>query len=88
MKRKITPFTALVEGNKCTINCIMLTNFSGYDFSVNGAGSVEYALGYNDIEDNFTSMQSASINIPKEVVAGWGGDDNVIADFIIKEKKY
>lgn len=88
MKRKITPFTALVDGNKCTINCIMLTNFGGYDFSQSAAGSVEYALGFEDENCDFIPMQNANIELLKEVVAIWAGDDNVIADFIVKEKKY
>jgi hypothetical protein len=87
MKRKITPVTALVNGDFKTINAVLLTNFFGYDFTETSQGIVEYALGFDDGE-TFTSIQNISITIPKEVLANWGGTDDIIMDYIVKEKKY
>jgi hypothetical protein len=87
MKRSIKAITALVNGDFKQINSILLTNFLGYDFTENSKGVVEYALGFDDGE-NFTPIQNASIEIPKEVLANWGGSDSIIMDYIILEKKY
>jgi hypothetical protein len=88
MQKEIKPITTLINGDFKTINSILLTNFFGYDFSENAVGNVEYALGFLNENKDFVSLQNASIQIPKEILAIWGNDDNVIIDYIIKEKNY
>lgn len=87
MQKKIKAITALVNGEFKTINSILLTNFSGYDFTNNSNGYVEYALGFDD-DITFESIQNVSILIPKSVLDNWGSNDSVIMDYIINEKKY
>jgi len=85
----ITPFTALTDGNRVQVNAIKLTNFFGYDFSPNAEGTVEYAIGYfNENENSFTSFQNVSIQIPSHVIANWGNDDSVIVNYIVSAKNY
>lgn len=82
----IQPITALVEGNISTVDAIVFTNFSGYDFS-GSAGTVNYALGKKDA-DIFISISQGTCNIPSEIVASWGADDSVITDYVINQKGF
>ncbi len=83
----ITPFDALVDGAKQTVNAILFTNFKGYDFSSNSGGSIEYAVGFdNDI--TFYPLSNGECQIPYEIVSNWGSDDSVIFDYVIYKKGF
>lgn len=83
----ITPFDALVDGAKKTVNAILFTNFKGYDFSGLFGGNVEYAVGNFDGE-NFTPLSNGECGLPIEIVSNWGSDDSVIFDYVIEQKGF
>jgi hypothetical protein len=88
MLKRITPFTALINGEDCVINAIKLTNFKGYDFSEDAKGTVEYVLGFEDANNIFKPLQNTTIVVSKDICLNLGSNDNAIAEFIVNEKGF
>lgn len=79
--RKIIPFNTWIDNGNTEVNCLALTNFSGYNFD-NGSGKVTYKLIFADEVNGATDLFSSEIDVPAEVVTQWGANDDVIFNYV------
>lgn len=83
--KSIQPLQTYTTDGIKTINAIVFTAYSGYDF-INEGGNVAFALVHMLDDVSYVSLINDSCDIPYNIFNEWTTDDSVLYNYVINAK--